>query len=442
MNDSEQPASKRDQQSARVIPLRGSSTGSGQQLASDLQRLARDTSATLTDLVATADEYGVEVPSQVRQAAAILEDPSASRGTLSRRQVLGQAAALAGALLFRPQISALYGLRQVAGDETAERVRYALTRPARVDASTVADMDAVTAAYRRSYRQLSARTLLPQAEGQVQLVHDLLGASMKDTLRDRLTATAGETIALVGVMLLMDLYSFDAAWSRLSAALDAAREAKARELEAFILGSMAFNASYAGRRVEAVDLITQARRLASKGDGATTRGWLAAVEAEVQARSGNARGSLRALEAAERALQEIDKGGPAWVGIGAFDAAKLKGYHGLCFLQLQRPQEAVTELTEALDGLDPALLKHRCTALADLATALVRVGEIDEGCRRAGQALTLAMELRHAVSVDRIRGLDQDLNPWGDVPAVTAFREQFREQFLLAFSGSSQLANW
>jgi tetratricopeptide (TPR) repeat protein len=333
-------------------------------------------------------------------------------------------------------------LRQVAGDETAERVRYALTRPARVDASTVADMDAVTAAYRRSYRQLSARTLLPQAEGQVQLVHDLLGASMKDTLRDRLTATAGETIALVGVMLLMDLYSFDAAWSRLSAALDAAREAKARELEAFILGSMAFNASYAGRRVEAVDLITQARRLASKGDGATTRGWLAAVEAEVQARSGNARGSLRALEAAERALQEIDKGGPAWVGIGAFDAAKLKGYHGLCFLQLQRPQEAVTELTEALDGLDPALLKHRCTALADLATALVRVGEIDEGCRRAGQALTLAMELRHAVSVDRIRGLDQDLNPWGDVPAVTAFREQFREQFLLAFSGSSQLANW
>jgi hypothetical protein len=52
------------------------------------------------------------------------------------------------------------------------------------------------------------------------------------------------------------------------------------------------------------------------------------------------------------------------------------------------------------------------------------------------------MELRHAVSVDRIRGLDQDLNPWGDVPAVTAFREQFREQFLLAFSGSSQLANW
>jgi len=443
MDDSEQPANKRDQHSARVIPLRGArSTGSAEQLASDLQRLARDTSATLTDLVATADEHGVEVPAQVRQAAAILEDPSADRGTVSRRQALGQAAALAGALLLRPQISALHGLRRVAGDETTERVTYALTRPTRVDASTIADMEAVTAAYRRSYRQLSARTLLPQAEGQVELVRELLGGSMKETLRERLTATAGETIALVGVMLLMDLYSFDVAWSRLGNALDAAREAKVRELEAFVLGCMAFNASYTGRRVEAVDLITQARRLATEGDGATTRGWLAAVEAEVRARSGNARGCLVALEAAENALQEIQKGGPAWVGIGAFDAAKLKGYYGLCYLQLQRPQDAVTELTEALDGLDPALRKHRCTTLADLATALIRVGEIDEGCRRASQALTLAIELRHAVSVDRIRGLDQHLNPWGDVPAVTAFREQLTEQLLLAFSRSAQLADW
>jgi hypothetical protein len=151
-------------------------------------------------------------------------------------------------------------------------------------------------------------------------------------------------------MLLMDLYSFDVAWSKLGHALDAAREAKARELEAFILGCMAFNASYTGRRVEAVDLVTQARTLATEGDGATTRGWLAAVEAEVRARSGNARGCLAALGAAESALQEIEKGGPAWVGIGAFDAAKLKGYYGLCYLQLQRPQDAVTALTEALDG--------------------------------------------------------------------------------------------
>jgi hypothetical protein len=83
------------------------------------------------------------------------------------------------------------------------------------------------------------------------------------------------------------------------------------------------------------------------------------------------------------------------------------------YLQLRRPHEAVTELTGALDALDPALRKHRCTALADLATALIVLGEVEEGCRRAGQALGLAIDLRHAVSVDRVRDLDQRLNRWG-----------------------------
>jgi hypothetical protein len=42
------------------------------------------------------------------------------------------------------------------------------------------------------------------------------------------------------------------------------------------------------------------------------------------------------------------------------------------------------------------------------------LGEVEEGCRQASQALTLAIELRYAVSVDRMRGLDQHLAPWHD----------------------------
>jgi tetratricopeptide (TPR) repeat protein len=441
MDDNDQSASTGSELSGNVIPLRPppSTDGAGQ-IEAHLQRLAVGASATLTGLVATADEYGIEVPAHVRQAAAVLEGSAVGQGTLDRRQALGQAAVLAGALLLRQRTGAMQGLRRVAGDEASERVTHMVQRPSRVDAVTVADMEAVTAAYRRSYRQLSVRTLLPQAEGQVDLVRELLGGSMKATFRERLTATAGEATALVGVMLLMDLYVFDAAWAKLTDALDAAREAKARELEAFVLGCMAFNAGYTGRRIEAIDLVTLARRLAAEGDGATTRGWLAAVEGELRARSGNARGCLAALEAAECELRGMDSTVPgSWVGIGAFDAAKLKGYYGLCYLQLRRPHEAVRELTGALDALDPALRKHRCTALADLATALIDLGEVEEGCRRAGEALNLAIDLRHAVSVDRIRDLDQRLAPWGDAAAVRAFREQLVDQFLLAFQQSTSL---
>jgi tetratricopeptide (TPR) repeat protein len=210
------------------------------------------------------------------------------------------------------------------------------------------------AAYRQSYRQLSVRTLLPQAQGHVQVVDELLGASMKPTLRRRLTATGAEARALVGTMLLMDLYAFDAAWSKLSEALGLAQQATARELEAFILGAMAFNAGYGRRHGEAIGLITQARTTAQGTGGPRTRGWLAAVEGELRSRAGDAHACLSALEDAECALQELDgQDAGSWIGVGAFDSAKLKGYYGLCYIQLGQPHKAVEELTTALNTLVP-----------------------------------------------------------------------------------------
>jgi tetratricopeptide (TPR) repeat protein len=438
-DDEERTARSLGGRSAKIIPLRRSpAIGSAGQLAGQLRRLALEASVNLVELVTTADQYGIEVPAHIRRAAAALQqaspDATAGQGAMNRRQVLGSAAAVAGALVLGQRTSALQGLRRVAGDEATQRVVSTLKRPGGVDASTVADMEAATAAYRRGYRQLSVRNLLPQAEGQVQVVEELLVGSLKPTLRRRLTATAAEAHTLVGTMLLMDLYAFDAAWWQLSEARSAAREAQARELEAFVLGAMAFNAGYAGRRAEAIDLIIEARNVARAADGPRTRGWLAAVESELRARRGDARGCLAALADAECALQDLDQRDPRpWIGVGAFDAAKLKGYYGLCYLQLQQPQQAVSELTTAVNALDPTLRKHRCTALADLATALIQLGEVEEGCRRASQALTLAMELRHAVSVDRICDLDRHLASWQDNPAVKAFREQLLEQLLVAF---------
>jgi hypothetical protein len=423
--------------SAKIIPLRPwPAVGSAAQLAGEVRRLALEISANLVELVATADHYGLEVPSQVQRAAAELEAwPDAGTeatgpNAMNRRQLLSSAAAVAGALVLRQRTSALKGLQWAVGDEAAHRVVSRLQRPGEVDESTVADMGAAIAAYRRSYRQLSVRTLLPQAGGHVQVVDELLGGSMKPTLRRRLTATAAEARALVGTMLLMDLYAFDAAWSELSEALGLAQQATARELEAFIFGAMAFNAGYRRRHREAIDLITQARTTALATGGPRTRGWLAAVEGELRARAGDARTSLTALEDAACALQELDRQDPgSWIGVGAFDLAKLKGYYGLCYLQLGQPQKAVDELTTALSTLDPALRKHRCTALADLATALIQLGEVEEGCRRASQALRLAIELRHAVSVDRLRSFDRHLAPWQDSPAAQAFREELMAAF-------------
>jgi tetratricopeptide (TPR) repeat protein len=188
---------------------------------------------------------------------------------------------------------------------------------------------------------------------------------------------------------------------------------------------MGFHARYSGKRKEAVDLIEQARHAAARVASPLTQGWLAAVASEVHAVAGDTAASLGALEQAGHALDQADEDDEAsWIGIGTFNEAKLEAYHGVCYLELGRPGDAVPALTRALDTLDPALKKHRCTALADLATGLIQLREVEEGCERASQSLTLAAELRHGVSIDRIRKLERQLPPSHRSPAVRRLREQ------------------
>jgi transcriptional regulator with XRE-family HTH domain len=359
-------------------------------------------------------------PDSLRWLAVALNLPAskvvkaARHQRVNRRRFLRNAAVMGGAL---------------GGGVLDERLSYALDGRGRLDAETVSDMAAITAGYRRAYRQLSVRVLRPQVHGHRAILTELLGlgCSGSPVLRDRLVATLGEAEALLGCMLVLDLGNFDRGSFHLARALQAARHADARELEAFILGGMTFYAAYGGNQAEALQLVARARQLAGTTGMPATRGWLAAVDAEMQARAGNANSAQRALDDAATALQDVhDHSPPTWIGIGTFNTAKLASYSGLCSMLLGRPHRAVEELTQALEALDPALRKHRCTAMADLATALIQLKEIDEGCRQASTSLQLAIELRHAANADRIRQLRPRLDPWSGHPAVRRLDEQLR----------------
>jgi DNA-binding transcriptional regulator YiaG/tetratricopeptide (TPR) repeat protein len=362
---------------------------------------------------ATEEELGFRNPVGAEQLGV--------RGTAVKRRDFLRHGAVVGAAMLTP----LDWLAALDHGEVGDRLAWALERPSRIDLATTADMEAITAAHRRSYRQLSVQTLLPQAVGQFEAVTELLQRSQPIALRQRLVATAGQTAMLAGVLEFMDRYDFHLGQRHLDLAMTAAREAEARELGSFILGCMSFHARYSGKRTEAVTLIEQARDAARVVGGPLTQGWLAAVAAEVHAVAGESDASLHALEQAAHALEQAGEDDEAsWIGVGTFNQAKLAAYHGVCYLQLGRPGDALPALTQALDSLDPALRKHRCTALADLATALVQLREIEEGCERACQSLAIATELGHAVSVDRIRRLRRRLQPWHRHPAVRRLDEQ------------------
>ncbi len=339
---------------------------------------------------------------------------------VNRRDFLRQSALSGAAVLTFPE-----WLSQGGATEASDRLAWALEQPSRVDLATVSDMETITAAHRRSYRQLSVHALLPQTESQFQAVTELLQRPQPLTLRQRLIATAGETAMLAGTLRFIDLYDFELGHSNLELAMTAAHEAEAGELGAFILGCMGFHARYSGNRKEAVDLIDQARHVAARVASPLTRGWLAAVASEVHAVAGDAAASLAALDQAGHALDQADEDDEAsWIGIGTFNRPKLEAYHGVCDLQLGRPADVIPALTKALDTLDPAFKKHRCTALADLASGLIQLREDEEGCERASQSLALAAELRHGVSIDRIRTLERQLPPSHRSPAARRLREQ------------------
>jgi transcriptional regulator with XRE-family HTH domain len=222
------------------------------------------------------------------------EEELGLRGPISdvnRRNFLRQSALAGAAFLTMPR-----WLRRGGATEASDRLAWALEQPSRVDLATVSDMETITAAHRRSYRQLSVHALLPQTESQFQAVTELLQRPQPLTLRQRLIATAGETAMLAGTLRFMDLDDFELGHSNLELAMTAAQEAEARELGAFVLGCMGFHARYSGNRKEAVDLIDQARTAAARVASPLTQGWLAAVASEVHAVAGDAAASLRALE--------------------------------------------------------------------------------------------------------------------------------------------------
>jgi DNA-binding transcriptional regulator YiaG/tetratricopeptide (TPR) repeat protein len=360
---------------------------------------------------ATEEDLGLRAP--IGTTPTLLTD-------VNRRDFLRHGALAGAAVLALPD-----WLSRANDREASDRLAWALLRPSRVDLATVRDMETITAAHRRSYRQLSVHTLLPQTESQFQAITELLQRPQPLQLRQRLIATAGETAMLAGTLRFMDLEDFELGHSNLDLAMTAAQEAEAGELGAFILGCMGFHARYSGKRKEAVDLIEQACKAAVRVASPLTQSWLAAVASEIHAVAGDAVASLGALEQAGHALGQADEDdGVSWIGVGTYNQAKLEAYHGVCYLQLGRPGDAVPALTRALDTLDPALKKHRCTALADLATGLIQLREVEEGCERASQSLTLAAELRHGVSIDRIRKLRHQLRPWHRNPAVRQLTEQ------------------
>jgi transcriptional regulator with XRE-family HTH domain len=294
----------------------------------------------------------------------------------------------------------------------------------RVGDGTVADLEVLVGSYRRAYAGTAGvAELLPVATGLMHVLTDLGRRDRWSRDRARLASLVGQTAVLAGLLRLMGDRDLDAARKLYNLALRSAYDAEDWDLASYVLGSLAFEAVSGQRPADARALRDAAWNLASQRATPRTTAWVAALGSELHARDGDEVASCRLLADAYTAIAQT-RDEPSWKGVGWFDEARLDAYEGGNLVLLGRYDAAAQRLRRSLARLDAARLKHRCTLSADLAMALVHLGEIDEASERASDALTLATAISHQESVDRVRRAHTHLLRWGDHPGVLRLTER------------------
>jgi hypothetical protein len=274
----------------------------------------------------------------------------------------------------------------------------------RVDAEAVEGLTYLMLGYRRVYRSAAAASLLAPVCGTLTLLSELAPGAGR--YRDKVVSLIGQAASLAGTIFMLDLGDFAAARRYLATGAQAAQQSGDIELMAITLSCRAFHSTYSGDPGTGLAFATGALDLAKRGIHPRTHGWVAAVASEMHATLGphEERACMRALETAGKKIAEPMPPQP-WEGIGSFDRSKLTAYRGGDLMRLGRYAEAQAELRSALDQLDTALIKHRCTAHIDLAEAYARDNKPDRSAVHAAQALEIITSTRHASSLRRVEAI-------------------------------------
>ncbi|MBB5936240.1 transcriptional regulator [Streptomyces zagrosensis] len=170
-----------------------------------------------------------------------------------------------------------------------------------------------------------------------------------------------------------------------------------RAFGGYVLASgMSHVALLLGNPSETVQLAKVAREGAGRaGSSPTARVVIHAAEARGQALLGDARSYEKAAEQAFEAL-ERDSPDEHPDRIAHVDRAYLAEELARCCEVLDRPEAAAQWAREAVQGCSPGRVRRRALRLLLLASAELRLGEVEQSCATASQAVQVISGLRSA----------------------------------------------
>jgi tetratricopeptide (TPR) repeat protein len=264
-------------------------------------------------------------------------------------------------------------------------------------------------------RQALIRYLESEAEPMLRGRYgEAIGRSLFGAVAD-LTRLAGWTSYDIGAHGLAQRYFVQS--------LRLAQAANDRLYGGYVLITMSRQAVYLGHGREAVQLA----RVAQQGVGTTApvavQALLHAAEARGHGVLGDARSCTTALVRAERTLQSARTGDelPGWARF--FDESQLADEFAHCYRDLQQWRSAAQHAERSLRLRSPGYARSKVFCRVVLATARLGMGEVDEACTAAMEALRVAAEMRSARTIEYLREFARRLAPYRGNGAARAFEE-------------------
>ncbi|WP_236653687.1 regulator [Streptacidiphilus melanogenes] len=267
-------------------------------------------------------------------------------------------------------------------------------------------------------RQALIRYLESEAEPMLRgRYNEAIGRALFGAVAD-LTRLAGWTSYDIGAHGLAQRYFVQS--------LRLAQAANDRLYGGYVLVTMSRQAVYLGHGREAVQLA----RVAQQGVGSTApaaaQALMHAAEARGHGLLGDARSCTAALVRAERALQASHGGDelPGWARF--FDEAQLADEFAHCYRDLQQWRPAAQHAERSLRLRPQTYARSRVFCRVVLATSRLGLGELDEACAAATEALRGVTEMRSLRAVEYLRDFARRLAPYRGNPSVRAFEEAAR----------------
>ncbi|MFE6031012.1 helix-turn-helix domain-containing protein [Streptomyces niveus] len=257
------------------------------------------------------------------------------------------------------------------------RLAYALSKGARIDPKSVSVLIDHAAGLHMDELSVSARSLQNRVESHLDAITAALPRA--GSHEGELTIAAGETAALAG-WVAWDLGEHDKAAAYYRVTSECAKAAGHPPLRALALGYASYGAATPAK---ALEMLSQAAQDVRGHGNATAAAWAWGRYAEEAAQSGDDAGALRALEQARFAYDFADHTSEqAWVRFVTpyrMDSLTLSVYGEL------KRQELTVTADSAVERLGKGLPESGVVVLGDLASALLRGGDVDRGVYVARQ---------------------------------------------------------